>query len=121
MKGLRHKLLIIPLVLVCFSFLFPDRVLAAEAGGDKWGILLTLGRFFNLALVVGIVGWLARKPLAEFFVTRTQSIHEQITEAEKVHRESEAKLAEIQSRMSHLDEELKALKELAEKEAQAEY
>jgi F-type H+-transporting ATPase subunit b len=121
MRDLRRGSLIILLLLACVAFLFPGQVLAAEQGGDKWGILLTIGRFFNLALVIGIVVWIARKPLAEFFVTRTQSIHEQITEAEKVRRESEAKLADIQSRMSHLDEELRALKESAEKEAQAEY
>jgi F-type H+-transporting ATPase subunit b len=121
MRDLKLGSVIILLLLAGFTLLFPDRVSAAEEGGDKWGILLTIGRLFNLALVAGIVVWLARKPLAEFFVSRTQSIHEQITEAEKVRRESEAKLAEIQSRMSHLDEELKALKESAEKEAQAEY
>jgi len=121
MRDLKRGSFIILLLLACVTLLFPGQVLAAAEGGDKWGILLTIGRFFNLALVLGIVAWIARKPLAEFFVTRTQSIHEQITEAEKVRRESEAKLAEIQSRMSHLDEELKALKESAEREAQAEY
>jgi F-type H+-transporting ATPase subunit b len=101
--------------------LLPTVVLAAEGSGDRWGPWLTIGRFFNLALVIGVVVWVARKPLASFFAGRTQSIQEQLAAAGKAREEAEAKLAEIESQMSHLDEELRDLEAAAEKEAQDEY
>ena len=104
-----------------FFLLIPGVVWAAEAGAEKSSVLLTVGRFFNLAVVVGILMWVARKPLASFLVSRTQSIQEQLSEAQKLRREAEAKLAEVQSRMSRLDDELRILKETAEREAQEEY
>ena len=101
--------------------LLPSVALAAEGSGDKWGPWLTIGRFFNLALVIGVVVWVARKPLTSFFAGRTQSIQEQLAAARKAREEAEAKLAEIESQMSHLNEELRDLEAAAEKEAQDEY
>ena len=101
--------------------LLPHAAWAAEGSGDKWGALLTVGRLFNLALVIGVVVWLARKPLKSFFAGRTQSIQDQLAEARKVREEADAKLAQIESQMSHLDEELRELEAGAEKEARDEY
>jgi F-type H+-transporting ATPase subunit b len=101
--------------------LLPAMALAAEGSGDKWGPWLTIGRFFNLALVIGVVVWVARKPLASFFAGRTQSIQEQLAAARKAREEAEAKLGQLESQMSHLDEELRELEAAAKKEAQDEY
>jgi F-type H+-transporting ATPase subunit b len=67
------------------------------------------------------VVWVARKPLASFFAGRAQSIQEQLAAARKAREEADAKLAEIESQMSHLDEQLRDLGVAAEKEAQDEY
>jgi F-type H+-transporting ATPase subunit b len=67
------------------------------------------------------VVWVARKPLKSFFASRTQSIQEQLAEARKVQEEADAKLAQMESQMSHLDEELRALGADAEREARDEY
>lgn len=82
---------------------------------------MTLGRLFNLALVIGVLIFAARKPLANFFAARTESIRQQLAEAQAARQEAEAKLAEVESRMSRLDEELQAMKATAENEAQEEY
>ena len=95
-------------------------VCAAASEEQGWGILLTVGRLFNLALVVWILARLLKKPLASFFESRTQSIREQFAEAEQARREAESKLAEIESRMSRLDLELAEMRQSAEKEAQEE-
>jgi F-type H+-transporting ATPase subunit b len=76
---------------------------------------------FNLLLVVAVLVWIARKPLASFFAGRTQSIHNQLAEAQDARRQAEAKLAEIESRMSRLDAELEEIKLAAEKEGAEEY
>ena len=108
------------LLLLGCAVVLPQSAFAAEES-DKWGIWLDVGRFFNLMVVVGVLVWVARKPLANFFVTRTQTIRERLAEAQAARKEAEAKLAEIESRMSRLDEELAGIKEQAEREAQEEY
>jgi F-type H+-transporting ATPase subunit b len=99
---------------------FPETALAAEEG-SRWGIWLDIGRIFNLLLVVAVLVWIARKPLSNFFSGRSQAIRDQLAEAQKARVEAEARLAEIESRMSHLDDELKEIAIAAEKEAQDEY
>jgi F-type H+-transporting ATPase subunit b len=99
---------------------FPATALAAEEG-ERWGIWLSIGRLFNILLVVGVLIWIARKPLSNFFARMSDSIREQLAEAQKARADAEARLAEVQSRMSRLDDELKEIANTAEKEAQDEY
>jgi len=120
MKARVFRFLVLALLLLGGAILLPGVAFAAEEG-DKWGIWMPLGRFFNLALVVGILVWAARKPLQNFYANRTQTIHEQVAEAQAAREQAEAKLAEIESRMSRLDDELREIKEQAEREAQEEY
>ncbi len=101
--------------------MLPAVASAAEEGGNKWGALLLLGRIFNVGLVVLVLVWVGRKPLKEFFVARTQSIREQLEEAQLARRNAEARLAEMQERMRNLDQELAQIREAAEREAKAEY
>ncbi len=98
----------------------PEAAFAAE-GGNPWGVWFDVGRVFNVLLVVGVIVWIARKPLSNFFSSRSQAIREELAEAQRARQEAETKLAEIESRMSRLDEELKEIAGAAEKEAQDEY
>lgn len=119
---IRNAHILIAASLVIAGLLFvPNFLLAAEEAGNKWGSLLPLGRWFNLALVILVLVLVARKPLAAFFANRTQSIREQLEEAQKARREAEAKLAEVAERMKHLEDELRDVKAAGEKEAQEEY
>jgi F-type H+-transporting ATPase subunit b len=120
MKSRAESIIPLSLLVAAGLLAFARPALAAEAG-DRWGVLLTIGRFFNLALVIGVLIWIARKPLAEFFAGRTATIREQLEEARNARMEAEAKLAEIESRMSRLDDELRAIKESAERDGQKEY
>jgi len=109
-------------MLACITVMavVPENVSAAGKGG-KWGVWLDIGRLFNLVLVAVVLIWVTRKPLARFFAGRTQAIHEELAEAQRAREEAEAKLAEFESRMSRLDDELKEIRDSAEKEAQKEY
>ncbi|MBN1569269.1 MAG: ATP synthase F0 subunit B [Acidobacteria bacterium] len=107
-------------VLLAGLSVFPETAFAAEEG-NPWGAWFNVGRVFNVLLVVGVLVWIARKPLASFFAGRSQAIREELAEAQKARREAEAKLAEIESRMSRLDDELKEIAGAAEREAQDEY
>lgn len=98
-----------------------EPLLAADGSEGGWGIWLFIGRLFNLAVVVGLLVWVARKPLANFYASRSESIREQLAEAQRARAEAEAKLAEIESKMSRLDQELGEMKAAAEKDAELEY
>lgn len=117
MKGRIRRLLPGLAALLCC----PAALAAAEATEDRWGLWFGAGRFFNLLLVVAVVVMAARKPLAAFFAGRSESIREQLAEAQKARREAEARLAEMEERMGRLDEELRALRAEAEQQAQDEY
>lgn len=114
------RVLVSMMLLTAGKAVLPEIALAAEEG-NKWGIWLGIGKFANLILVVAVLVWVARKPLANFFSSRTQGIHEQLAEAQRARKEAETKLAEMESRMSRLDDEIREIKIAAEKEAQEEY
>lgn len=101
--------------------LTPATLLAAEEGAGEGGALLMAGRIFNICLVAFVLVWIGRKPLLEFFASRTQSIREQLEAAESARKEAEARLEEMQARMSNLDRELQEIRDAAEGEARAEY
>ena len=111
--------LITNVLLLCAAL--PVTAFAAEEGGNKWGFLLLIGKMFNVGLVIFVLVWVGRKPLKEFFINRTQSIRDQLEEAQRARKEAETKLAELQERMRNLDQEVKQIRETAEREAKAEY
>ena len=93
---------------------------------DTWKVLnfvvLALGCFF-----------IARKPVAQFFSSRTKGIEEELTDLEQKKAEAERKLAEYEARFRNLEQESEQIVEdyikqgeeakkriLAEAEAQAE-
>jgi F-type H+-transporting ATPase subunit b len=109
------------LILVAAFLLLPATALAAEEGGGEGGALHLISKIFNVAVVLGVLVWVGRRPLAEFFKNRTQSIREQLEEAREARRDAEARLAEMQDRMRNLDQELKEIRSVSEREAEAEY
>ncbi len=121
MRTPKREFITVTLILLAGVFLSPAAVFAAEERGDKWGAWLSIGRVFNLAVVIGVLVWLARKPLANFYASRSEFIKEQLAEAQKARLEAESKLAEMESRMSHLTDELQSLKAEAERVARMEY
>jgi F-type H+-transporting ATPase subunit b len=99
----------------------PGLALASESGGGRSELWLGIGKLTNLILVIAVLVWVGRKPLAAFFAGRTEAIREQLAEAQRARAEAETKLAEIEASMSSLDHELQQIKETAEKEAWDEY
>jgi len=104
---------------VCLAL--PLGAWAAENAGDRWGPWLEIGKFANLVLVVAVLVGVARKPLRNFFASRSQAIRDQLEEAQRARQEAEARLAEIDLRMSSLDDELREIGAAAQREAQEEH
>jgi len=74
----------------------------------------------NFAIVVGLIAWFAKKNLPAVFRARTAYIQKSLEEARKASEHANRRLAEIESRLSHLDDEIIRMRAAAEKEAVAE-
>jgi F-type H+-transporting ATPase subunit b len=79
-----------------------------------------LFKIINFALLVVALGYVLRKPLAEFFAQRSESIRKALEEGKAALEASEAQLARVEEKLRHLEEEIAAFKASAEKDMQAE-
>lgn len=78
-------------------------------------------RSVNLAIFLIVLFFLLRKPVANAFEERRVSIKRELSKAKFEKEAAEAKLRELEGRLSRLDQEIAELKAQAEKEAAAEY
>ncbi len=74
----------------------------------------------NLAIFITVLYLLLRKPSREFFAQRFASVREMLEKAAREKKEAEAKMAEIDTRLNHLDAEVAGIKAQTEREAAAE-
>lgn len=100
----------------------PLDLFASEGGkGGFWGEgSILAGKVFNSIVLFGGLAFLLRKPLKDFFVSRTAAIRHQMEEAEASRRVAEEKLQELQKRLANLDQETEAIRAQAQTDAEAE-
>jgi F-type H+-transporting ATPase subunit b len=83
--------------------------LAQEKGGES-GEDLGLWRWVNFGILAVGLGYLLVKNLPPFFSSRTSAIQKEITESQKLKRESEERSAAILKRVSNLGAEIEAFR-----------
>jgi F-type H+-transporting ATPase subunit b len=86
------------------------------AAGDAapetvWGLPTLFWKAFNFVLFFGVLGWLLRKPIAQFLRTRREGIATQLAEARRQHEETEQLQRQMESRISVLQQDIAALRE----------
>jgi len=95
----------------------PTLAIAAEDGGVEphmgW-------RVINFVLFVGILYYFLRKPIAEFFKARKESIKNELEEAEQLKEEAERLFEETKRKLEKLEDEIKSLLETYESMAKNE-
>lgn len=109
--GARAALVILALVLV------PSPALAATAEG---GMMETVAKLFNFAVLVAILVHFLRRPIANYLVDRSQQIRHALVEASATRERASADLASVQSRLAALPAELAALQARGAEEVKAE-
>jgi F-type H+-transporting ATPase subunit b len=87
-----------------------------EERGDPW----IWWKLVNFVILVGVLGYLMRKPAAEFFNSRTRDIELGISEGEKAKREGERRVAEVERRVAGLGSEIERLRANIKQEMAAE-
>jgi F-type H+-transporting ATPase subunit b len=90
-----------------------------EAEGKKERREL-LYKFINLALLVGALVYVLRKPVADFFAQRSAAIRKGLEEGRKALETSQAQLKTVEEKLQHLEEEIAAFKISAGREMEAE-
>lgn len=77
-------------------------------------------KIINFVILAGALGYVLRKPMAEFFSGRSASIRKALEEGTAALKESQAKLEAVEAKLNRLAEEIAAFRANAEKEMQAE-
>jgi F-type H+-transporting ATPase subunit b len=79
-----------------------------------------LYKTINFIILVGGLGYLLRKPAAEFFGTRTNSIRKGLEEGRKALEASQAQMRVVEEKLKGLEAEIAAFKASAQREMEAE-
>ena len=95
-------------------------LMIAASGGSGWGWIETAGRWFNLAVLVGIIAYFLRIPLRQFLADRKRGIQEDISSAGRALQEAEERLSVVQGQIRGLDEERAAMRKATAEEAEGE-
>ena len=74
----------------------------------------------NFAIVAGVIVWFSKKNLPAMFRSRTATIQKSLEEARTASADANRRLAEIESRLKHLGEEIGQMQATAETSASAE-
>jgi F-type H+-transporting ATPase subunit b len=79
-----------------------------------------LAVILNFAIVAGVIFWFSKKNLPAMFRSRTATIQKSLEEARTASADANRRLAEIESRLQHLGEEISQMNATAESSAAAE-
>lgn len=116
----RRALLPQLLILAFFFWLRHDLVLAAEIESSFSPGWIWAGRILNVAILLGGLAYLLRKPIQSFLLARTEEIQKKLAEAETELHEAREKLRLMEERLGRLDEEIAAMQRQAQADAEAE-
>ncbi len=91
------------------------RITGLSDDGAFW-----LAVLINFVIVVGVVAWLWNKNVPAMFRNRTASIQKSIEEARSASEDANRRLADVEARLSRLDQEIAEMRAVSEREAAAE-
>jgi len=97
------------------SVKFLAKITGLSIDGAYW-----LAVILNFAIVAGVIVWFSKKNLGAIFRGRTATIQKSLEEARTASADANRRLAEIESRLKHLGEEISQMNATAESSAVAE-
>lgn len=95
----------------------PAEAEADDHGEGPWTVIF---RWINFAILFGGLGYLLRKPFREFFQGRHEEIRIGLDRARESEKEAQARMADIEERLSRLSVDIAALRTEADRETEAE-
>src|SRR5262245_11915833 len=90
-----------------------------DSAGPSWMNYpgLELWKFANLAIFLGAMIYILRRPLREALVSRREGIRQEMLKAQKTRDESQTQLGEAEALLGRLDADLAAVRQRAREEA----
>jgi F0F1-type ATP synthase membrane subunit b/b' len=119
-------------VLIAGLALFAPRAFAQEGGSEKGAGHasessregehgnLEIWKWANFVVLAGALGYLIVKNAGPFFADRSRQIRRDLIEAEELRKHAEARIAEVEGRLAHLEKDIAALREESMKAAESE-
>lgn len=89
------------------------------AEGEEHGVLEEVFHWFNFLLIAGGIWYLGKKFAVPMFAERTRAIQENMQASARAMAEASERLASIEQKLQHLDEEITDLRETARRDAAA--
>jgi F-type H+-transporting ATPase subunit b len=109
---------IVASLFVCSALLFfAAAACAADEGGGASAAPTELFKWINFAIVAAALIWLFGKVLPPAFRANAEKISSSITKAQAAKAKAERKLRDAEQRLAHLEEEVRGLREQAQKDA----
>jgi F-type H+-transporting ATPase subunit b len=106
---------------VCgMMFFFAAAARAADQGGASAAVFTERFKWINFAIVLAALIWLFGKVLPPKFRANAENISSTITKAQAAKTEADRKLRDAEQRLARLEEEIRGLREQAQKDAAAE-
>ncbi len=96
----------------------PGQALAAGGGGDP--VMDLIYQVGNFLLLLGVIFFVARKPVMAYFASRREQIMGDLDQAAAVLAAAEARQAEIQSKLGELEAQLAEIQEQSRQRAEEE-
>lgn len=92
------------------------------AGGESWFNYpgLELWKFVNLAVFTVVAIYILRKPISQALWARRESIQQELVTAQQRHEQAVARVAEADSLLGRVDEDVRTVQEQAHEEAKSE-
>lgn len=81
---------------------------------------LELWKFLNLAIFAAVAIYILRRPISEALGTRREAIKQELVQAQEAHARAVAKVAEVDSLLSKMDADVRAIQERSLQEAASE-
>ncbi|MFP6655867.1 MAG: ATP synthase F0 subunit B [Myxococcota bacterium] len=91
-----------------------------EHASDQSVLKDMLFQALNLALLLGVLFYFGRKPIAEFFAGRREGIATELSEAADLLRQAEERNTDLQRRLTELDAEIDGIRDEAGRRAEEE-
>jgi F-type H+-transporting ATPase subunit b len=99
----------------------PEETAAAEhEKKGEGGHHELLFKFINFVILAGGLGYVLRKPLADFFIQRTASIRKSLEDGRKALETSQAQLQAVEDKLKRFEEEMASFRAAALEEMKAE-
>jgi F-type H+-transporting ATPase subunit b len=118
--NLRQRILSSPFVCGASLFFAAVACAAEEAGAHPAASPTELFKWINFAIVAGGLIWVFAKILPPKFRANAENISSAITKATAAKAEADRQLKDAERRLARLEEEVRALREQAEKDGAAE-